>query len=520
MTNTSRKKIPFTVIIITALVTAALTWGGLYLAGYHRPPAGEATGDINVTAPGREAEPQLWTCGMHPMIVTKEPGLCPICGMALTPKREDPDASPASHEKKIAYWKAPMNPQEIYDQPGKSAMGMDLVPVYEEELRGGVNISIDPVTVQNMGVRTAPAKKGPLVHTIRTYGHITYDETLISQISSRVSGWIETLYVNFTGEQVKKGQPLFEIFSPELMAAQEEYLTAFRNLDRLGRGNRALLASAKKRLSYFGVAAREIKAIEQADQVKKSILIRSPFAGVVTAKNAVTGGYVNVGTILYSLADLSRIWVEAHIYEYELDWVKKGQTAEMTLPYHPGKTYRGKVAFIYPYLQQKTRDVVIRLELENPDMELKPDMYADVRIKTRGKGEGTIIPSEAVIRSGERNVVFVTRETGKFSPREVTLGLALDKGRVQILSGIAPNEEVVTSGQFLLDSESKLKEAVQKMMDVRAPKEETEKEKNKGSKKDTEKDNGTEAEPGKGFFDDMTPSAHDNDFFKDMEETQ
>jgi len=518
MNNTTSKKKPFIVIVITVMITAALTWGGLYLAGYHRSPAGGATGDIDVTAPGSEGETQLWTCGMHPMIITEEPGLCPICNMELTPKREDAGSSQTSDEKKIAYWKAPMNPREIYDEPGKSAMGMDLVPVYENELVGGVNISIDPVTVQNMGVRTATARKGPLVHTIRTYGHITYDETLTARISPKFSGWFEKLYVNFAGEHVQKGEPLFEIFSPDLMAAQEEYLSAFRTLNRSGGGNRALLASAARRLRIFGVADSEIKAIEQANQVKKRILIRSPFTGVVTDKNAVEGGYVKEGTVVYNLADLSRIWVEAHIYEYELDRVKKGQDVEMTLPYHPGKTYRGRVAFIYPYLQQKTRDVVIRLEFENPDMELKPDMYADVRIETRGEQEGIIIPSEAVIRSGERNVVFVTREKGKFSPREVTLGMALDEGNVQILSGIAPNEQVVTSGQFLLDSESKLKEAVQKMMEVKPSGEETEKEKGKGNKE--AKDKGKKAEPEDGFFEDMPSSDDDNDFFNDMEETQ
>ncbi|GBC61053.1 efflux RND transporter periplasmic adaptor subun it [Desulfonema ishimotonii] len=459
---------PIRAIVITAVITAALTWGALYMTGYHMAHTAVTDGNSGEPLMGG-AGPQLWTCGMHPWIITEEPGLCPICNMELTPRRDDTTASGDSGERKIAWWRAPMDPMEIYESPGKSKMGMDLVPVYEDDLIGGVEIRINPVTEQNMGVRTAKVEKGRLNHTIRTYGHITYDETRTAQISPKVNGWLEKLYASFTGEPVEKDQPLFEIYSPQLLAAQEEYLTAFRNHRRNpGTRSREMRDSARRRLSYFDVAESEIQAIEAKDDVKKTVMIRSPFRGVVTHKNAVEGGFVRAGTNVYTIADLSRVWVEAHIYEYELDRVAKGQEAEMTLPYHPGKVFRGKVAYIYPWLQQKTRDVVIRLEFENPDLELKPDMYADVRIQTIGKGDGLIIPSEAVIRSGERNVVFVAQGNGRFTPRETTLGMSLDGGRIQILSGLAPGESVVTSGQFLLDSESKLKEAVQKMMAARS----------------------------------------------------
>ena len=205
---------------------------------------------------------------------------------------------------------------------------------------------------------------------------------------------------------------------------------------------------------------------------------------------------MKAGTMLFRIADLSRVWVEAHIYEYELSWVAEGQEAEMTLPYQPGKVYSGKVSYVYPYLQPQTRDVVIRLEFENPDMALKPDMYVDVRIKSSFGREGLVIPSEAVIRSGERNVVFVTREDHKFSPRDVTLGLPVDGGKIQILTGLAADEIVITSGQFLLDSESKLKEAVQKMLEA---------------KREKVKEAETVEED---FFEDME---EEDDFFKDME---
>ncbi len=489
-------KIPVKTIVITAVITAALTFGLMQFSGFHAPHGG-GTGE---TASGGTEKKQLWTCGMHPWIITEEPGLCPICNMDLTPKRDENSGSgQTSGERIIAYWRAPMDPMEIYDKPGKSKMGMDLVPVYEDEIIGGVEIIIDPVMEQNMGVRTAKVEKGPLHHTIRTYGHITYDETGTAQISPKVDGWIEKLHVNFIGEAVEKDQPLFEIYSPRLLAAQEEYLTAFRNFrsNPLPR-NREMTDSVRRRLQYFDVAEEEIRAMESANEVRKTVTIRSPLSGTVTHKNAIEGGFIKAGTNTYTVADLSTVWVEAHIYEYELSRVAQGQEAEMTLPYMPGKTYRGRVAFVYPWLQQKTRDVVIRLEFENPESELKPDMYADVHIRTGGKEEGLFIPSESVIRSGERNVVFVAQGKGRFIPRETDLGISLDDGKIQILSGLAPGETVVTSGQFLLDSESKLKEAVQKMMAARSGPVETEKE--------AEDD----------FFGDMESEAGD-DFFKDME---
>ncbi len=460
---------PFHVAAVSVVLTLALTLGAVYLLGYHRPH------EVTITDESTGERKTLWTCGMHPWIIQEEPGNCPICGMKLTPKRDDGDAGDAqdSSDRKIAYWRAPMNPMEIYDTPGKSAMGMDLVPVYEDEVVGGVAVSIDPVTQQNMGIRTAKVEKGPLIRKIRTYGHVTYDETRITQISPKISGWIEKIHADFTGKLVEKDEPLFEIYSPELMTAQEEYLATVQSAGRSsGSRRRSLIQSARKRLQYFDVSESEIQRIERSGKINKTLTIRSPFRGVVIMKNAEQGSFVKAGKTTYRIADISRVWVEAHIYEYELPWVAVGQEAEMSFPYHPGKKFQGKVSFIYPYLQPKTRDVVVRLEFENTDLSIKPDMYTDVVIKTTGKGEGLIIPSEAVIRSGERNVVFVKRENNKFAPRDVTLGLSLDDRSVQVLTGLGPGETIITSGQFLLDSESKLNEAVQKMMDVKKSKKE------------------------------------------------
>mgnify|MGYP005840958575 CR=1 FL=1 len=510
---TAKKKSISKWILIPLTVVLTLTVSGVsaYYLGYLRTPQaldGHDHGDVSEPLMGEEKTAQLYTCGMHPWIITEEPGLCPICNMELTPKRDTDSAAASgtgSGEREILYWRAPMDPMEIYDEPGKSKMGMDLVPVYEDELVGGVEIKIDPVTQQNMGVRTAEAGMGVMTRTIRTYGHITYDETRIAQVSPKFSGWIEDLHIDFTGQSVEKGDPLFEIYSPDLLTAQEEYLGTWRRLSpsQRSRGNE-FLASARRRLAYYDVAESEIEEMEKTGEVQKTVTIRSPFTGIVTHKNAVEGTFIKAGTNIYTIADLSRVWVEAHIFEYEVPWVEEGQTAEMRLPFHPGVVYTGKVSFVYPYLQEKTRDVVVRLEFENPNLELKPDMFVDVKIETVAKGEGLIVPSEAVIRSGERDLVFVARGNGKFTPREVTLGLHLDDNRVQILSGLAPGESVVTSGQFLIDSESKLKEAVQKMMEAKTAK----------AAPETE-DESTEDD----FFDDMeeTPEPAD-DFFKDLEE--
>lgn len=465
-----------------------------YLAGEH--DHGAHRGDHEGAT--EQGEAQLYSCGMHPWIISEEPGDCPICGMELTPKRDEPSgAEEPGGERRVLYWRAPMDPAEIYEEPGKSKMGMELVPVYEDEVVGGVEVKVDPVTVQNMGVRTAPVKREPLVHTIRTYGHVTYDETRTAEVSLKFDGWIEKLYADYTGRFVEKGQPLFEVYSPALLSAQEEYLAAYGSLSGLkGESKSDLLASARRRLEYFDIAESEIRAIEASGKARKTLTIRSPFSGVVTKKAAVEGISVKGGKSVYTIADLSKVWVEAHIYEYELDWVKEGQLVEMRLPYKAGRVFRGKVAYVYPYLQQKTRDVVIRIEFDNPGLELKPEMYGDVLIRSESGTEGLTAPSEAVIRSGERNMVFVARGGGKFVPRDVTLGLSMEGGRVQLLSGVAVGEEVVVSGQFLLDSESKLKEAVRKMLEAR-------------SSSPADEDD---------FFDDMDDE--EDDFFDDMDEEE
>ena len=488
-TDKQSGRIPILAIFLTAVLTLAIAGSAAWYAGL-LSPAGQEQHEAE------HDEDILYTCSMHPQVVQDEPGDCPICGMELVPKdkAEEEDASEKG-EREVAYWRAPMNPEEIYDEPGKSAMGMELEPVYEDELVGGVNISIDPVMEQNMGIRTATVEKGSLDHTIRTYGHVTYDETRMTRINLKFSGWVEKLYVDFTGARVKRGEPMFQFYSPELITAQQDLLEAKRNYNRRPDDtNKRVLESVKSRLQYYEIAKPDIEEILEQGQVKHALTIRSPYTGVVTEKNVQEGDFVKSGTTIYQIADLSSVWVEAHIYEYELARVEKGQKAEMTLPYLPGEKYTGRVAYVYPYLQRKTRDVVVLLEFANPDMFLKPDMYGDVRIGTGGEEKGIHVPRSAVLRSGKRDIVFVRRNAGKYTPREVKLGMPLDNDRMQILEGLAPGEKVVTSGQFMLDSESKLREATQKMTE----REELSEKDAKSEKNGTNDDKNDDA-----FFEDM-----------------
>jgi Cu(I)/Ag(I) efflux system membrane fusion protein/cobalt-zinc-cadmium efflux system membrane fusion protein len=380
--------------------------------------------------------------------------------------------------KKIKYWTSPMDPTYIRDEPGKSPMGMDLVPVYEEEgedKEPASTIRIDPVTMQNMGVRLGRVQRKSLVKDIRTVGNITYDETKIFTVNTKFNGWIEKLYVNFVGDAVKKGQPLFEIYSPELVTAQQEYLLALDQYNRLSNSSYArvresakrLLKASHTRLRFWDLTEAQIGKIGKTGNVNKTVTVYSPASGVVTKKDAFEGHYVKKGAHQYEIVDLSTVWVDVDVYEYELPWVRKGMAAEMDLSYVPGKKYKGKVLFIYPYLDTKTRTAKLRLQFVNPGYQLKPGMYANILLKRVVAKNSLVIPQEAVIDSGVRQIVFVAVGEGKFQPREVNLGLEVNENEFQVLDGLQEGEEIVLSAQFMLDSESRLREAIQKMLELR-----------------------------------------------------
>jgi RND family efflux transporter MFP subunit len=374
-------------------------------------------------------------------------------------------------ERKILYWVAPMDPAYRRNKPGKSPMGMDLVPVYEDAGLGEGQIRIDPVVEQNIGVRTAKTARREISRTINTSGRVTYDERNVVKIQSKTSGWIEKLYVDFTGKHVKKNDYLLEIYSPELVATAEEYILALEYRDSMAksslkgasRGGDSLLEASRRRLKFFDVPEHQIKELEKTRTVKKTLHIHSPAGGVVVKKNAIEGMYVTPNMVLYTIADLSRIWVLADIYEYEIPWVEEGQSAVMTLRAIPGKEFKGKVTYIYPYLEEKTRSVQVRMEFDNKNLELKPDMYADIRIASDVKRTSIAVPKEAVIRSGHSSIVLISVGSGIYESRFVRLGVESEE-YYEILEGLDEGETIVVSANFLLDSESNLRGAVKKML--------------------------------------------------------
>lgn len=448
------------------------------VAGPEHQHAGTDTGDVE----GGETA-SWYTCGMHPEVVQDHPGDCPKCGMKLQPMALDravgmglakpEEAANAAGERKILYWKSSMIPGEIHQEPGKDAMGMDLIPVYDDQAASAGGIRIDPVIEQNMGVRIDDVIRGPVVNTLRTVGIVAYDETSLAVVNTKVDGWVEKLYVDETGVQVHKGDPLFELYSPALFSAQEEYLVALRNLQendipsvpRARMDSEGMLRDARTRLEYFDISPAQIAALERTRKVKKTLTLHAPFTGIVTHKNVVDGERIMAGMELFRIADLSTVWVIGKVYEQDVPYVRLGQEAFMTLTYLPGKTFRGRVTYVYPYLEEKAREVSVRMEFHNPGYELKPGMYATITLTSELVDEATLVPDVAVIRTGLRSVAFVLTAPGRFEAREVQVGVRSENNHLQVLSGLAAGEKVVVSGQFLLDSESRLREAALKFLE-------------------------------------------------------
>lgn len=377
---------------------------------------------------------------------------------------------------KPLFYRNPMNPEITSPVPMDDDMGMAYIPVYADDNKASAEpagtVTIDPVVAQNMGIRTAMVKKDILSHVVRAVGRVAYDEERIVRLHPKVEGWIETLNVDKTGEKVKFNQDLLSIYSPQLVVSQQEYILALNNLKGLEQspiadirqGAEELVNSSRERLKLLDVPEHQMHDLTNDHNIHKSLHIHSPASGIVVNIGAREGQYVTPATEIYLIADLSKIWVYADIYENELPWVKQGDLVEMQLTGIPGRIFRGHLAFIYPYAEAKTRTIKVRLEFNNEELLLKPDMFAEVTIYASQQMSALVIPSEAVIRSGTRDKVLVVREGGKFEPRSITTGLAAD-GKVTILHGLKEGEEIVTSSQFLIDSESRLREATAKMME-------------------------------------------------------
>ncbi len=383
----------------------------------------------------------------------------------------------AETRAKILFYRNPMNPAITSPVATKDEMGMDYIPVYVDvadvssDLSG--TVTINATVVQNIGVRTIAATLTTLSRTVRTVGRVTFDEKRVTRLHPKYDGWVEKMFIDRTGEKVSKNTMLMSIYAPQLVATQEEYLLALNNAQILKDstfpdvrdGAKSLLRSAHERLQLLDMPPHQIQKLKERRKVMKAVHIHSPFDGIVMNIGAREGQRITPDTELYMVADLSRVWVIVDLYEDDLPWVREGDAAEMQVAGIPGRKFSGVVSYIYPYLEAKTRTVKMRLEFDNPELALKPDMFANVTVKAGKQIDAVIVPSEAIVRTGEHEQVYVQRSPGKFEPRRVVVGIDSD-GQAQILEGLEAGDIVVRSSQFLIDSESKLKEATAKMLEA------------------------------------------------------
>jgi membrane fusion protein, copper/silver efflux system len=368
--------------------------------------------------------------------------------------------------RKILYWYDAMHPRYKSDKPGTAPdCAMDLVPKYADEVSPSMapgSLMVSASKQQLIGVRTTEARRETLVRDVRTTGQITADETKIAHVHVKINGFIEKVFVDYVGQLVKKGQPLFTLYSPDLVSTQEEYLIAKRGEKTLGgspfaevaQGSQSLLRSTRERLKLWDITDEQIKKLDESGEVSRTLTFYSPTSGFVMDRKAFPQTSVGPDTELYTVSDFSTVWVNADIFEYEVPFVKVGQHAEMQLSYYPGKTWKGRVSFIYPTVDPTTRTVKVRMEFRNPGFELKPQMFADIELKIN-YGNPIVVPQEAVLDSGKEQRIFIVKGDGYFEPRHITTGAKLD-GKIVVLSGLKDGERVVSSGNFLIDSESRL----------------------------------------------------------------
>jgi Cu(I)/Ag(I) efflux system membrane fusion protein len=373
-----------------------------------------------------------------------------------------------------------MNPAITSPVPAKDEMGMDYVPVYagEEKTSGSAEegtVTIDPSVVQNMNVQIEPVGRRDVTRQIRTVGYLDYDQERMVTVTTKYSGSIEKVFVNYIGEPVRKGQPLFRIYSPELVQTQQELLSAIEYASRMEgappearRGAEALVAAARQRLAYWDITADQVDRLTKSREVVRTLEVTAPAGGVVMMRMpGLEGMWVKPGMELLHIADLSSLWLSVEVYEDQLPWLRKGSTARIELSYFPGETFSGQVRFVEPQVSEKTRTVGLRLEVPNRDGRLRAGMYATVSFRPVVARDVVAVPSLAILRTGERNLVIVAEGGGRFAPRQIRLGAEGDR-YAEVLSGLNGSERVVTSAQFLIDSESNLREAIQKLVAARA----------------------------------------------------
>lgn len=370
----------------------------------------------------------------------------------------------STNTKEPLYWVAPMDPNYKRDQPGKSPMGMDLIPFYGDE--GGSHdsgpgtVKISPAVVNNLGVRTEIVNNQTIHTEIKTVGYVQYDEDLLVHIHPRVEGWVEKLYVKTAGNPVTKNQALYEIYSPELVNAQEEYLLA------LGRNNERLIKAAKDRLRSLQLSPEQIAQLKKNREVQQRVTFYAPQSGVVDNLNIREGYFVKPGTTMMSIGSLEQVWVEAEVFERQADLLAIGQPVTMTLDFLPGKQWTGEVDYIYPTLNPETRTLKVRLKFDNEDQKLKPNMFAQITIHSYSENNVLLVPTEAVIRTGSSDRLVLALGDGQFKSIKVKLGRFYDQ-YAEVLSGLKAGDQIVTSAQFLLDSESSKTSDFKRMTEVK-----------------------------------------------------
>ncbi len=441
---------------IIILVVVVIMTGGYFLVTYL--PIGHKS--------SREEQKVLYTCPMHPQIVQDKPGECPICGMKLVPLKKEEKRK----EKKTMY-RSSMNPNEVSDKPGKDSMGMDMVPFEaggsEEEIVTPTGLA--PVRIAKdkrdmIGISFEEVNVRSIRKEIRTSVRIVPDETRQFKVMTKVSGWVEKLYVNQTGQYVKRGSPLLSVYSPELLSAQQEYLSALKagqkfkgvqdddmsgTMDEIGR-------AARERLRLLDISDSQIERIRSTGRVERAITLHAPSSGYVTEKMVLQGQKIMMNDALMVIVDLSRVWGELDIHESDLPYVKTGMPVEVTLSYWEGKSFKGRISFLNPFMDPDTRVLKARVEIPNGGLVLKPNMYGDAKL-TYNVGKKLAVSEQAVMQTGVRNYVFIAGKGDLIVPYEVKIGARSGDGYYEVISGLKGGEKVVTSANFLVDSESSLK---------------------------------------------------------------
>jgi Cu(I)/Ag(I) efflux system membrane fusion protein len=444
---------------VLALVGIAIAAGGGYWLGTRHNVQAE------VAAPAKQERKVLYY--RNPMGL---PDTSPVpkkdnMGMDYVPVYAD-EAAPPKAERKILYYRNPMGLPDTSPVPKKDSMGMDYVPVFADEAPAG-QVSLTPDRIQKLGVKTEAAAMRPLSHTVRAVGRFEIDENRMHSVTTKFEGWIEALYVSAVGDSVRAGQPLMQVYSPELVSAQEEYLIAWNGRQSLKDGTSEaqagvdkLAESALKRLRYWDISDAQLQRLQREGKASRTLTIYSPASGFVMEKTAMHGLRFAPGDILYKIADLSRIWLVADVFEQDLAAIKVGQTARIKVDAFPDKEFSGKVTFIYPTFNAETRTAQVRVELPNPGGLLKPAMFGNVELAAgNDKAPALTIPASAVLNTGTRQVVLVNVAEGRFEPREVKLGRQSDD-YVEVVDGISEGNNVVVGANFLIDAESNLKAAL------------------------------------------------------------